>query len=280
MTKSPAVLLALAVLLAGCGKKESSSSSSESTPSQKTPEEAWKDARDAFLSKNPKSLLATLSAKSRKELIEQEGKANVDRIRAASDADLEKIAKSLGTTPRELKTSNAEEVVLLILKSLMNDEQERKKVEGTKWKEAKIDGDRAVAIVTRADGSEDRDALVKEDGTWKVDKGGSTEIPAGGGTPATASQKSPEEAWRVMVAAMRDRNPRALWNCLCAKSRHDLTEGKGAEDIAQLKALPDDRLAEAIKDWGVTPEQLRKLSNEEVMIASFTAMMKDEKERE
>jgi hypothetical protein len=287
----PALLLV--ALAAGCGKSSSSSSSSSSGPSQKTPEEAWKSMRDAFMAKDARAMLDTLSAKSRKNLIETVGKENVDKLKNASAEDVKKVADNLGTTPGELKSANAEEFVMLVLKHMMNDPEERKKLEGTKWKEARIGENKAVAVTIKPDGKEDREALVKEGGTWKIDKAESDRLKEGGAealdTPAaassstsgsTASQKTPEEAWKAMVETIRAKDNRGLWKAICRKSQKGLTEGEGAKNIEQLKAMPDDQLTQVVAEWNVSVPDLRKMTNEEIVIASFYGVVHDEKSRE
>ncbi len=280
--------LLLLALAAGCGKSDSSSSSS-STPSQKTPEEAWKGMRDAFLAKDARALLGTLCDKSRKELIDTVGKENVARLKTASAEDLKQVAEKLGTTTSDLKSVDAEGFVLLILKQLMNDADERKKLEGTKWKEARIGENKAIAVTIKPDGTEDKEALVKEGGTWKVDKAETDRLKDGGAEaldkpatppPSTGSQKTPEEAWKAMVETIRSKDARGLWKCISRKSQKALTEGDGAKNIEQLKALPDDKLTEVVAEWMVSVPDLRKMTNEEIMIASFNAVVRDEKSRE
>ncbi|MCE9581825.1 MAG: hypothetical protein K8T20_04830 [Planctomycetes bacterium] len=289
MPRNIAAALLLLSVIAGCGKPDSSSSSSSSSSSQKTPEEAWKGMKDAFLAKDARALLNTLSAKSRKDLVETVGKENVEKLKTASPEDLKKVAENLETTDRDLKNANAEEFVLLVLKHMMNDPEERKKLEGTKWKESRIGGDKAVAVTIKPDGSEEKEGLVKEDGTWKVDKEETDRLKAGGAenlpvseasSSSSASQKTPEQAWRAMVEVIRAKDNRALWKCISRKSQKALTEGDGAKNIETLKAMPDDQLTQVIAEWMVSVPDLRKLSNEEIIIASLNGVLRDDKARE
>lgn len=291
-TIASALLLTLAAL--GCGKSDSSSSSSSSS-SQKTPEEAWKAMREAYLAKDVRALLDTLCAASRKDLIETVGKENVERVAKASPEEIKALAEKLGTTSGELKSLDAEGFVLLILKQVTSDEGERKKLEGTKWKEARVGVNKAVAVTIGPDGKEEKDALVKEGGTWKVDKketerlqnGGAEELdgPVAGGTttppPSTGmTQRTPEEAWRAMVSVIRSRDSRGLWACISRKSQKAMTEGDAAKQIEQLKGLPDEQLEPVLKEWGITARELRRMTNEEIVIASLAAVINDEKMRE
>lgn len=286
---TPALLLAAVV--AGCGKTDSSSSAqSSSAPSsessRKTPEAAWRAMRDAFLAKDAKALMATLSAESRKDLVEAVGKPNAERIAKATDEEVRKVANDLKLTTADVKAMDAEAWAVLTLQRLTEDEDERKRMEGTTWKEARVGATKAVAVTVKPDGEEDREALVLEDGAWKIDKKESSRLRAGGAEaldappPSPGLQKSPEEAWRAMIEVIRARDEKAFWNCLCRKTRLSATEGEGAKNLDQLRQLPDEKLEEAVKQWGLTARQVRRMSNEEIVIASLGAIMRDEKSRE
>lgn len=288
MPRNIAAALLLLAVIAGCGKSDSSSSSSSSS-SQKSPEEAWKAMKDTFLAKNPRGLLDTLSAKSRKDLVETVGKDSVEKFKTMSAEDLKKTADTLETTDRDLKNASAEEFVLIVLKHMMNDPEERKKLEGTKYKESRIGGDKAVVVTIKPDGSEEKEGLVKEGGTWKVDKEETDRLKAGGAenlpapepsSSSSASQKTPEQAWRGMIDVIRAKDNRGLWKCISRKSQKALTEGDGAKNIETLKAMPDDQLTQVVAEWMVSVPDLRKMSNEEIMIASLNGVLRDEKTRD
>lgn len=169
-------VLALAIA-AGCGKDEPSSSGggssggpSSSGPVQKTPEEAWKGMQDLLLAKDGKGLWNCICEKSRKQMTEgEEAKKQMEALKGMPDDQLAPVIKDWGVTAAELKKMTNEEIMILQMNRLAKDEDEQKKARETKWKEAKIDGDKAVATTIKPDGKEEKVALVKEGGTWKVD---------------------------------------------------------------------------------------------------------------
>ncbi|KAF0245212.1 MAG: hypothetical protein FD180_1759 [Planctomycetota bacterium] len=169
--------LALAII-AGCGKDDSSSSSSggssggstSSGASQKTPEEAFKDMQARVLAKDGKGLWNCICEKSRKKMTESdEARKQMDQLKGMPDEQLGVIVKDMGVTPAEFKKLSNEEIMLLQMNQVVKEESEQKKARETKWKEAKIDGDKAIATTIEADGKEEKAALVKEGGTWKID---------------------------------------------------------------------------------------------------------------
>ncbi|MEK7469769.1 MAG: hypothetical protein AAB074_20565 [Planctomycetota bacterium] len=165
-------------VLAGCGKDESSSSSGGSSSggssspgsSQKTPEEAFKDMQARILAKDGKGLWNFICEKSRKKMTESdEAKKGMDQLKAMPDEQLAEVVKTWGVTPAELKKMSNEEIMILNMNNMTKEEEEQKKARETKWKEVKIDGDKAVATTIEPDGKEEIVALVKEGGTWKID---------------------------------------------------------------------------------------------------------------
>lgn len=83
-----------------------------------------------------------------------------------------------------------------------------------------------------------------------------------------------------MVEMNRSKDARGLWKAISRKSQRAMNDGEGAKNIEQLKALPDDKLAEVVAEWGLSVPELRRMTNEEIMIASFNAVVRDEKSRE
>ncbi|KAF0246367.1 MAG: hypothetical protein FD180_725 [Planctomycetota bacterium] len=178
MLRSVAVALVLAVLsVTGCGKSDSSSGGSSSggsgggssTSAQKTPEEAVKEFKVAAEAGDAKALWNGMSKKTRNDLVEKMGKRTIDEMNKKGDSEWEEAAKDLGKPAAELKKLSAEEFTQMMMGREMTSDREKERAKSSKIDKVETRGDIAVAFSTRADGKKKIVALVKEDGTWKMD---------------------------------------------------------------------------------------------------------------
>jgi hypothetical protein len=173
MKRSIALAAVAFALLSGCGKGGSSGSSSGSSGSgtpvaAKSPQEAWEAARKFLAAGDAKGVWGLLSESSRKSIMEGE-KPNMEAVQKLEGEALASEARERGVTTDALRKASLEDYCIMNFGMRLKDETERKKQEGSKWKEAKINGEKAVAVSILADGTEEKTALVKEGGAWKVD---------------------------------------------------------------------------------------------------------------
>ncbi len=174
MLRFIAVGLVLATLAApGCGKSDSSSGGSSgggsSASSQKSPEDALKEFKAAGEAGDAKALWSGMSKKTREELVEKMGKRQIDEINKKGDSEWEEAAKDLGKPAAELKKMTPEEFTQFVMSREMTSDREKEKAKNTKIDKVEMRGEVAVAFSTRQDGRKKMVALVKEDGTWKMD---------------------------------------------------------------------------------------------------------------
>lgn len=174
MKKVLALSLAVAVLTAaGCGKSDSSSSSGSSSggssaPTQKTPEEAYKEFKAAGERGDAKAMWNAMSKKTRTQLVEQ-FKPMIEQINKKGDEEWEEAAKDLGRTAAELKKMSPEEFTEVVMAKNMASESEMEKAKKSSFDKCEMRGEIAVVFTNKHDGTKGIGALVKEDGTWKLD---------------------------------------------------------------------------------------------------------------
>ncbi len=80
----------------------------------------------------------------------------------------------------------------------------------------------------------------------------------------------PEEVYRKFVASYLATDGKAQWALLSARQRKDSETG-----LAQIKALPEKKLAELAEQVGATPEAIRAASPEEFTTLVMKSRMKD-----
>lgn len=94
---------------------------------------------------------------------------------------------------------------------------------------------------------------------------------AGCGKQAAApAADPPEEVYRKFVAAYLSTDGKAQWAMLSARQRKTSEEG-----LAQIKSLPDKKLAELAGQLGTTPESIRAAGPEEFTTLVMKSRMKD-----
>ncbi len=177
MQKLSIVAVVLAALVAtGCGDSKDSSSggssgsssSGGSGSSQKSPEEAFKEFKAAGEKGDAKAMWNAMSKKTKTKMTEI-FKGQIAEINKKGDEEWEEAAKDLGKPAAELKKMSAEEFAELAMAKRMTDPSEIEKAKKVVMDKVEMRGEIAVVFTTKGDGRKDLGALVKEDGTWKID---------------------------------------------------------------------------------------------------------------
>lgn len=174
MQKLTIVAVVLAALVAtGCGDSKDSSSGGSSgggssAPSQKTPEEAYKEFKAAGEKGDAKAMWNSMSKKTRAALVER-FKPMMDQINKKGDQEWEEAAKDLGKPAAELKKMSPEEFTEVVMAKQMTDPSEQEKAKKASYEKTEMRGEIAVVFTNKGDGRKGLGALVKEDGTWKID---------------------------------------------------------------------------------------------------------------
>lgn len=173
MRAFPMAALLAAAVLAGCGKDDSgsgggSSSGGGSASAQKSPEEAFKEFKAAGERGDADALWNSMSRKTREKFVEMFRK-QIEQINKRGDEEWEEAAKDLGKPAAELKKMSAEEFARLAMGKEMTEEDEREKAKALTMDKSEIKGDVAIVHVTKKGDRKDVMALVKEDGSWKMD---------------------------------------------------------------------------------------------------------------
>ncbi len=168
----PVLAFAL-VAAAGCGKSESSSSSSSggsssSGSSQKSPEDAYKEFKAAGEKGDAKALWNSMSKKTRAKMGEM-FKPQIDQINKKGDSEWEEAAKDLKRSAAELKKMSPEEFAEVVMAKQMTEPSEMEKAKKSSMEKCEMRGEVAVITTNKGDGRKGLGALVKEDGTWKLD---------------------------------------------------------------------------------------------------------------
>ena len=110
---------------------------------------------------------AIISDKSKKWLTTGAQGQKMNGVKALPDEILGRLAAAAKTTVPAIKKMNTAELarMVMVAEAMKN----RARVTGSKFKDARVEGNKAIVTVTLPDGGPKRYALVKEGGKWKLD---------------------------------------------------------------------------------------------------------------
>jgi len=163
-------LVLSAAVVAGCGKSDSGGGSGGggSSSGQKTPEEAFKGFKAAGEAGDIKVLWNSISKKTRDSFVDRT-KKQLEEMNKKGDSEWEEAAKELGKTAAELKKMSAEDFTMMMMGREMTTPEEKEKAKKLVLDKVEMRGEVAILYTTKHNGKKDMAALVKEDGTWKMD---------------------------------------------------------------------------------------------------------------
>lgn len=131
------------------------------------PRKAFEAFKSALSKDDADGIWAFISDKSRKWLVSGAQGQKMAAVKHLPDEILARLAHAAKTTVAELKKMNTVQLAraVMVAEAVKN----KARVLGSQFKDAKVEGDRAVVTVTRSDGQQQRYVLIQEGGKWKLD---------------------------------------------------------------------------------------------------------------
>jgi hypothetical protein len=80
--------------------------------------------------------------------------------------------------------------------------------------------------------------------------------------PPSVQFSTPEDVWKAMTAAVKERDSEALWATFSTKNKEDFTSGPLSQRVKDLPSLPDESLAPMAEAVGSSVDALRAMEDD------------------
>ena len=164
---------ALASLAPGCRRDASPSAAVPAAAAEKSPREAWGDFVAAVEKDDVDAALGYLSTESRDWLLSSSG-APVELVRQLPDDRLAGLAARSGLDVARLRALPTGDLLRVLVREALR--RRRADLVAARWKAVDVGSDNATVTLVMPDGVDERVALDREGGTWKIDLPGTRRL--------------------------------------------------------------------------------------------------------